>query len=47
MQTKSRAMEKMYHNPEEIDKIFDQRPEEFDYGNLSKLPLLMNHIHWL
>jgi len=39
MQTKSRAMEKMYHNPEDIDKLFDQKPEEFDYGNLSNLPV--------
>ncbi|MBK9271183.1 MAG: hypothetical protein IPM48_06270 [Saprospiraceae bacterium] len=39
MQSKSKAMDKMYHNPDRIDQIYQQRPDVFDYGNLSNLPV--------
>lgn len=37
MQTKTRVMNKAYHDPDKIDRIFDQRPPDFDYGALSRL----------
>ena len=30
-------MDKMYHDPTSIDKIYEQKPSQFNYGDLSKL----------
>ncbi|HQX42943.1 MAG: hypothetical protein KA251_08000 [Saprospiraceae bacterium] len=37
MQTKSRAMDKMYHDPNKVEDDYNKKSTNFDYGNLSRL----------
>lgn len=37
MQTKTRVMNKAYHDPDRVDREFDRKPQDFDYGALSRL----------
>ena len=37
MQTKSRAMDKMYHDPSKVEEEYNSKSINFDYGNLSRL----------
>lgn len=39
MQTKSKVMDKMYHDPDSVENKYTLRPDHFDYGNLSRLPI--------
>lgn len=39
MQIKSKVMDKMYHDPLSIDKIYEQKSTHFNYGDLSKLDI--------
>ncbi|HMW37873.1 MAG: hypothetical protein K1X68_03065 [Saprospiraceae bacterium] len=37
MQTKTRVMNKAYHDPDQVDREYDNKPQDFDYGALSRL----------